>query len=506
MKFGIWRSLLALLALGLLAGTPAHAEWLRAESPNFVMHSEGSEETLRARIEQLEEFDRLLRMLTGTTAQPSPNKLHLYFVRSYGQLSQVYPVSQGIGGFYSASPDGIVAVIDHSWRQDYMTHEEVLLHEYAHHFMLQYFPAAYPTWYLEGFAEYVATTRLTGDSIEFGRFNEARASWLADRSGWLPLDRLLFSDPGELRGREVSKFYAQSWLLVHYLLRDAERRRQLSRYLVAVGQGQDSRRAFTTAFGTSSSDLQRAISRYAGEDMSYSRLPRITAAEAPRVTVTRLDSVPDELVLAQAAVRLTRTKDADRFLRHVRGVARGRSDPLAQRVLARAEALYGDGDTADRLIDPLLAAAPRDAELLYLKGMRHLSAGRRDAANRAAHFRQAQSWFVRAHRVDENHFPTLYRYAESLSLEPNFLSENTTNVLLLANQLAPQVREIALSTANVLMRRGEFAQAETLLTGIASDRHGGALATTARALLAKARARDNRELPDPWVMPEEEDD
>ena len=500
-----WQALIGLASLVLLAATPARAEWLRAESPNFVMFSEGSEETLRARVEQLEEFDRLLRLLTGTSAPPSPNKLHLYFVRSYGQLSQVRPVPQGIGGFYAASPDGIVAVIDHSWRQDYMTHEEVLLHEYAHHFMLQYFPAAYPTWYMEGFAEYVATTRLTGDSIEFGRFNEARASWLADRSGWLPLDRLLFSDPGELRGPEVAKFYAQSWLLVHYLLRDPERRRQLSQYLVAVGRGENPRRAFSAAFGTTASQLQRTISRYGGNDMSFSRLPRISAAEAPLVNVTRLASIPDELVLAQAAVRLTRTEDADRFLRHVRGVAQGRGDAFAKRVLARAEASYGDGETADRLIDPLLAAAPGDAELLYLKGMCHLVAGRRDSADRAAHFRRAQSWFVRAHRADGNHFPTLYRYAESLALEPNFLSENTTNVLLLANQLAPQVREIALSTANVLMRRGEFAQAEALLAGLASDRHGGEFAKAARALLAKARARDNRELPDPFAMPQEED-
>ena len=34
-------------------------------------------------------------------------------------------------------------------------------------------------------------------------------------------------------------------------------------------------------------------------------------------------------------------------------------------------------EVADRLLDRLLADSPRDAELLYLKGLRHLVAGRR---------------------------------------------------------------------------------------------------------------------------------
>ncbi|WP_129792409.1 hypothetical protein [Sphingosinicella sp. CPCC 101087] len=485
-----------------LAPTTANAEWFRAESANFVVYSEGEESDLVGRVRQLEEFDRLLRMMTGTEAPPSPNKLNIYMVRGRGQLDRILQSSAGLGGFYAPSPDGIVAVVDQGWREDWMTHEEVLLHEYSHHFMMQYFPASYPAWYVEGFAEYLATIRFADAMLEIGRFNPARASWLADRSGWLPLDTLLFGDPTRLNGAETAKFYAQSWLLVHYLMRDADRRGRLARYLAAMTAGAEPRTAFAEAFATDVSTLQREISRYGGTGMTYSRLPRISAAEAAEVEVVRLAGVPDELILARASLQLTWTpKVTDRFLGRALGAADG-DGALARRVRARAEALYGDGAAADRQLDSLLAEAPGDVELLYLKGMRHLVAGRRDEAARARHFAEAKRWFVRAHRADENHFPTLYRYAESLSLEPDFLSENTSNILLLAHQIAPQVEEIAMTAANVLIRRGEYDRAAALLVPVGASRHRGRMRQAAVALLAKAQARDNRDLPDPFAFPD----
>jgi hypothetical protein len=497
------RRLLALVLIIMgLAPVPASAEWLRAQSANFIVYSEGREAELVARVRQLEEFDRLLRMMTGTTEPPSPNRLSIYIVQGRGQLDRIAEGTAGLGGFYASSPEGIVAVVDTGWREDWMTHEEVLLHEYAHHFMLQHFPASYPAWYVEGFAEYLATVRFADDTLEIGRFNLARASWLADRSGWLPFDTLLFSDPSRLNGAESAKFYAQSWLLVHYLMRDSDRRRRLASFLAAMTGGTDPRAAFAEAFDSDASTLQREISRYGGSAMTFSRLPRVSASEAAAVEITSFD-VSDSLILAQASLQLTWTdRQIPRFLGRARAAGEG---ALAQRLRARAEALYGDGEAADRLLAPLLAGAPGDAEILYLHGMRHLVAGRRDEGNRARHFDEAQRWFVRAHRADENHFPTLYRYAESLALEPGFLTENTSNILLLAHQIAPQVEEIAMSAANVLMRRGEYDRAEALLVPIGSRRHRSGMRQAAVALLAKAQARDNRDLPDPFEHPGEDD-
>lgn len=499
------RYLAGLAMLLMLAATPAQAEWRRAESPHFIVYSESDEARLREQIVLLEDFHGLLLALTGARDPEAFAKVELYVVRGRTQMRQIRPVGGDVGGFYTAEPGGIIAVVDQSQREDWMSNNQVLLHEYAHHFMLQNFPAAYPGWYVEGFAEYLMTAQLSEDSIEWGRYNEIRASWLADVSGWLPLDRVLFSDPSRLNGDEVAKYYAQSWLLVHYLFREPDRRRQLAAYLSAVVRGEAPRTAFTTAFGTTSSDVQRELSRYAHQGITYSRGRRASARQPISPVITVMPASADDLLIARAAMTRGSYGEAADLLNRVRRAATRYNDPFARRVLAMAETYYGDGAVADRLLDALLQETPNDAELLYLKGVRHLRAGHYDAANRAAHYRRAQPFFVRAHRADERHYPTLYRYAESLSLEPNFLSENTTNVLLLANQIAPQVQDITLSVANLLLRRGEFTQAQALLAPLAANPHRGRVIQTAIRLHAKAVARDNRDLPPVFPAPGTED-
>ncbi len=499
------RALLAALSAALLAAAPARAEWLRAESPHFVAYRDGSESVLRQRLVQLEEFDQLLRMLTRTDGARTASTLRLpiYFVDGIGGLRQVRPVRQDTAGFYTASAEGIAAFASEQG-QDRATRDMILFHEYAHHFMLQHFPAAYPSWYVEGFAEYVSTVRFENNRIALGAWAEGRAVYLVDRSGWLPFERLLFGNTTGMTRHEVAKFYAQSWLLVHYLLRDPGRTAQLLGYLAGTGRGEDRRASFERLFGVSPLRMQEQLIDYAGcSEITYCLLSRPDAA-APNIEVTELPRSADDLILLDAAVRVGLRRSAESYLQRIRSAARGHDDPFAKRALARVEALHGDGAAADRLLDPMIERSPDDADLLYLKGARHLSAAQRDPANAATHLREAQRWFVRAHRSDPNHVPTLYRYAQSLSAEANFMSENTQNILLLAHQLAPQSNAVTIAAANLSMRRGLFAEAEVLLTSVASNRHGGATAQMAAQLLDKARARDNQGLPGIFELPSDE--
>ncbi|HZF93603.1 MAG TPA: hypothetical protein VEZ20_01895 [Allosphingosinicella sp.] len=495
---------LAALAGAHLTGTSAaEAAWQRAESRHFVVYSEGGEARLRTQVSELEDFHRLLRQLTATSDPATAPKLHIYMVSGPGELRQVAPwAGADIAGFYNASPEGILAVADPSAGRGWMGRNEILFHEYAHHFMLQHFPAVYPQWYIEGFAEYVATARFEDNAIEYGRTNAARASWIADRSGWLPLDQLLFTNPERLEERPASQFYAQSWILVHYLLRDGTRMRQLNNYLVAVGRGQPARPAFEQAFGATVTQVQRQLMSYSSGGMTFTRTGRPASWQPAEVALTQLPASAGDLLLLDAAMTLGDEVEGDAFVRRVRREAGAAPDAFARRVLARAEALRGDGAAAERLLTELLAASPNDAELLYLMGMRHLRAGRADQANRPAHFRTAQRWFGRAHRADENHYPTLYRYAESLSSDPAaLLSENTTNILLLAQQIAPQAHRLRLSAANLLMRRGSWAEAEAMLLPLASHAHAGASMHAARALLQKTRARSIDGIPGVFDVP-----
>jgi Flp pilus assembly protein TadD len=228
----------------------------------------------------------------------------------------------------------------------------------------------------------------------------------------------------------------------------------------------------------------------------------------PEVTVTRLPRSAEHLLLLEASLKLDVPEDERaRYLARVRSAARPHGDdPYAMRVLAFAEASWGDAAAAGRLLIGLLAARPDDPELLYLMGLRHFVAARKsddpDTDSRAA-----QGWFVRAHQADPNHYPTLYRYAQSLRGGPNYVSENTSNIMLLAHQLAPQVEEIRLNAAAILMNRGEFADAEALLAPLAASPHSRDNAAAAKDLLARARARERPDqaaleaLPDERIEP-----
>ncbi|HZZ35548.1 MAG TPA: hypothetical protein VFE03_07455, partial [Caulobacteraceae bacterium] len=151
------------LVLALTPPTFAHARWLRAESPLFIVYTDGGESDLRKFTDRLERYDAFLRLLTGTTEPPAKQKMTVYLVAGSRTLSQIWPdAPPNVLGFYSAAASGIAAVAIRAEGESLMINaQQVLFHEYAHHFMLQYYPGAYPTWYQEGFAEFCSTVDFT---------------------------------------------------------------------------------------------------------------------------------------------------------------------------------------------------------------------------------------------------------------------------------------------------------------------------------------------------------
>ena len=477
----------ALVILGLFAAAPASAEWRRAESPHFIVYSDISEARLREHVLLLENFDRLLRLMTSAGREAARTKLQIYIVENNRQLNVVRPVGSDAGGFYTGGTDGIAAFVD---ERTIGSSPEVLLHEYAHHFMLQYAPGAYPAWYVEGFAEYFMTARFRprGD-IEVGNFSRSRGLMLTSFA-WLDTDRVLFETASGLTDIGAGQYYAQSWLLVHYFFSDPARQAALSRYLRALAEGQYPQEALEPAIGMNAGQLHAALRAYARRGIPYRRLTPATSATPATVTITSLPRSAEDLLLYQAALRVgIAEENRTSYLQRIRtAAARHEGDPYARRVLAHAELLYGDAAAAERLIEPLLAAGPADAELLYLRGMRHFADAQKDI-DRAANLRRARTWFSRAHRADENHFQSLFRYAQSFRDEPDYVSENNSNVLLLAHQLAPQVPEIRLEAAQVLLHRELYDQAEALLAPLAASQHDPGLAQAGRELLQRTRAR-----------------
>ncbi len=484
MKIRLLTALMGLSLLTLFVAAPARAEWRRAESPNFIVYGESSEARLRERILLLEEFHRLLLSVTSVDSAPTPNKFTVFIVSGNGDLRRVGDVSSNVAGFYIANPYGIAAFVDAASE---INAQEVLFHEYVHHFMLRYAPGAYPPWYAEGFAEYFMTTQFRSNEVHVGLGSSSRA-WSVLDGQWIPMEQVLFG-ARERRGSEYwQRFYSQAWMIVHYFNSSSALKAKLRGFLAAVRQGVDPRQAFERETGFTMTTLTQALRAYFGDGrIPYVRFTR-PSVTPPAVTVTQLPRSANDLLLYQAALGIgSQSAARNGLLERVRtAAARHGEDAYARRVLAQAEVMFGDGAAGARLIEALLISSPNDAELLYLMGLRHLNEAEK-GEDPEANARQAARWFTRAHRANGNHYQTLYRYAQSLRGREGYDSDNTANILALAYQLAPQVTEISMNTAAVLIGRRDYDLAERILQPLASNPHNDELAQAAQELLERAR-------------------
>lgn len=488
-----WKAALA-AAMAWTCVTAAQAQqagrWLRTETPQFVVYSDGSEREARDAIADLESFDALLRLITGVRSDRPQPRLDVYLFTSATMLSRVEPdTRRRTFGFYQADLEAVS--IFATLRSSTMSERHSLYHEYAHHFAFQHFPAAYPAWYTEGFAEFVATADITPSRTRYGLPSDNRSAWLVD-GDWISLERLLTVEPSTLNTDDVAMFYAQSWLFVHYILSNREAGTAFQAYSRALHRGAEPIAAFSEAFQTTPADMQGRL-RGHFRRLPYTNLTGWDGATHAALTFTRLPASSDDILPLYARLRagLVRTdSDAGVLVEQLRAAAaRAPDDALVQTTLARAELRVGDYARARAALTPMVTANPNAHEPNYLMGLSYLDEERLNPeADSAALNITARRYLTRAAGIDRRHAPTLYRYAQAAWSDPA-QAENAFDVLLEARSLSPQVPEIAVVAAVNLMQRDRHADAAALLRPIAFNPHVAAESLAPiRELLAQAEA------------------
>lgn len=487
----------------LAAGAPAQAEWLRAESEHFVVYGR-SEKSVREYATMLEDFDSLLRRLHGRPKdEVAPRKLPVYLVSDLRQLKRVLPkAADGTAGVYfpALTEVFVVAVRDGaSGDADLNKGDDTVMHEYVHHFMMQYYPSAYPAWLVEGYAEYYMTADLAKSRLVIGGVNTGRAYSLTQPGGWIPMQDVLSKRPSALKNQLVYSYYAQAWLLTHYILSDPARHKLLGPYLDAVRAGRDPVKAWQDVYGDDPDGLRRKLQTYMNRPIPAGMLQREGPLNPP-MTVTRLSAGADDLILEGQRLKLGVPKaEQPKLLADIRAAAAETpKDRFSQLILARAETTFGDRKAGEAILDGLLTADSKDEEALVALGESRLTAGMDDPAQKAADFTQAGKLFARAFKANPDNPETLHGYAEAHSLEP--LTENMVDIRLRAVVLAPQVGHLRLDAASALIEIKDLNLARMMLSPLASNPHGGDEAEAAQAMLksieAKAGDADKAMIPD----------
>lgn len=482
---------LLLLALAVLALTPAAAlaEWRRAESPHFIVYSDGSERTLRDYTAKLERFDGLMRIRFGGGDDDDARKLPVYLVGDDRALRIAQPdLPDGIAGYYSSSENDIFAILVRGKSDD------ILLHEYTHHFMAKNGDGRYPGWLSEGFAEYFATATVSErGKASFGLPDPGR-QYALQQNRWLSMDQLLRAKGSfDIQDRTArGMYYAQSWALTHWVLSDAGRVRSLVAYLAAINGGQDAVEAWQAIFGLTPEQLTTQLRAYARGSLRYAELdiPPIT----PTITVSTLPVAADAVLLTLINARAPDPSDIDgpALLRTLQAAAvRFPDDSLALVALGRAERQWGDDAAAERALTTALERQADNIEGLLL--MADIIDERADVAaddvEGARQRRLAQGFLRRAFEAD----PTDYRVYAALARirrrAPDYPNDNDLETWALAVRYAPQVMSIRGDAAIAMLERDRYEDAITLLTPIVNNPHGGSGAERAREMLEQIEQR-----------------
>ena len=468
---------LAWLALLACAPTAAAAEWKEATSANFVVYSEGGEAQLRDFAAKLEKFNFVLRAYHGVTAPPSPIKLKVYLFPNTAAVGRMAG-GDGVAGYYISRARGLMMVGSRSRPQgsinprsgpDYVDidSESVLLHEYTHHFMYQYFPATYPTWYSEGFAEFWGSTNiLPNDVVEIGEpVNYRYGSFQMNR--WLPVSKLLtaqsYADVPEL-----DLLYAEGWLLVRSAFDDPKQSQQLQAYLKAINEGSTYEQAMKSAFDDVGALNNKLVNYASKTKFQVLRLPfkKIDVGPIAVRSVTPAEDSMMELLIELSQGILKR--EAPEFAEKVRSAAgRFPDDPFALALLSEAERLAGNRDAAAAAADRLLAAAPNDRRGLLQKSLAEMERLKAASSRDAKAWNAARQYLVRASKVAPNDPLVLEAYYDSYAGQGILPPDPAQAALYRAHELAPSDGDLRYKVAADFERRDMIEEAITIIRPVA---------------------------------------
>jgi len=385
--------------------------WFEVRTTNFCLYSCGSAHEVRRLALRLEQFREACSLLAGAQAVASPPIVVLAFpdpesIQPFLPLYRHRPAD--LTAFFNRGGDEnlIVLALSHSDAGSL----KIIFHEYAH-LLLRHNQPYWPLWLGEGMAEFYSTFQVKGsDEARLGLPVKDHVDLLAQVPLW-PLPRLFSitrasAEYNERRYQGV--FYAESWLLTHYLLLgdNPAHKANFPQLTLLLRQGQSPEQAFTNAFHTTLPAMEAELGRYlARAKLTPIKLKLSASLAQPRIFATRTLS-PKEVCyrLGDELLRIGRLDAAEWHFRQAGKLAP--DSPLPYEGLGLLAASRGQPEESVRCF----SQASRLGSLSFL-----------------AHFTYAREQYLLAakdapfHRLEpETAAPIRAELQQSLALMPDF--------------------------------------------------------------------------------------
>jgi tetratricopeptide (TPR) repeat protein len=299
--------------------------WFAARTTDFEAYSCGSTQAVARVVGRLEQFREAYSLLAGAQAVASPPIIVMAFpdhqsMEPFLALYQGRPVN--MAAFFLHGSDENLIVLPLSGHGSL----ESIFHEYTH-LLLRHNDRIWPLWLEEGMAEVYSTFELAGPhGIKFGQPIARHLNLLA-QTEFLPLADLFgttHDSPNYNERDHQGIFYAESWLLTHYLmLGNAAHKARFGQLTALLRQGQSPEGAFTNAFQTSLSAMEKQLRAYLERGQFSPLVMNVTAdLTAPQPMATRGLAPPEVYFrLGDQLLRVGRPEAAQELFERARQIA-----------------------------------------------------------------------------------------------------------------------------------------------------------------------------------------
>jgi len=242
--------------------------WFETRTAHFYIYSCGNPQGVNKLSVRLEQFCEAYSLLAGKQAVDSPAVVVMVFP-DHESMKPFLPLHQGnpgnLSGFFVHGSDENLIVLALPGDNEAAPNMEVIFHEYAH-LLFRRNDLIWPLWLKEGMAEIYSTFEMTRYEVQIARPIDHHLQLLAHEP-LMPLHELFAVTHDSPQYNESSRqgmFYAESWLLAHYLMAgdNPAYKARFGQFTTLLLAGQPPEKAFTNALKTPLPVMEAELRRY----------------------------------------------------------------------------------------------------------------------------------------------------------------------------------------------------------------------------------------------------
>lgn len=242
--------------------------WFEIRTSHFNIYSCGDPKDVYKLAGRLEQFSEAYSLLAGTQAVASPPVVVMAFP-NHESMKPFLPLYQGrpgnLAGFFARGSDENLIVLNLPGSNEESSGMDVIFHEYAH-LLFRRNDLIWPLWLKEGMAEIYSTFETSGNKVQIASPIEHHLRLLTQEP-LMPLHELFAVTHDSPQYNEATRqgiFYAESWLLTHFLMAgdNSTYKTRFGQFTALLGQGQTPEQAFTNALKTTLPAMEADLRRY----------------------------------------------------------------------------------------------------------------------------------------------------------------------------------------------------------------------------------------------------